>query len=78
MSFSLSWNVRISTTSDEVLLEKASVFNYIQLLGAKNFKELCNLGFYLQHAFERREIILKSFFVWLCPLMYFFFKKTGL
>ena len=47
----------------EVLLKKASVFKYIQLLGAKNFKELCNLGFYLQHAFERREIILKSFSV---------------
>ena len=33
----------------------------MQLLSAKNFKELCNLGCYLKHAFERREIILISF-----------------
>ena len=37
--------------------KKALVYKYIQLF-ARNFKELCNLGCYLQHAFERREIII--------------------
>ena len=45
--------------------EKASVYKYIQLLSARNFKELCNIGCYLQHAFERRESILRSFSGWL-------------
>ena len=39
--------------------KKASFFKYIQLLSVRNFKELCNLGCYLQHAFERREIIIR-------------------
>ena len=41
--------------------KKTSVFKYIQLLSAKNFTVLCTLGCYLQHAFESREIILRSF-----------------
>ena len=50
------------TYQKEVLLvKKTSVFKYIQLLSAKNFKELCNLGCYLKQAFERREIMLRSF-----------------
>ena len=43
----------------------ASVFKCIHLLSARNFKELCYLGCYLQHAFERREIIVRSFSDWL-------------
>ena len=42
-----------------------SVFKYIQLLSAKNLKELCDLSCYLQHAFERREITFRSSSVWL-------------
>ena len=45
--------------------KKASVFKYIQLSSARNFKVLCKLGCYLQHAFERPEIILRSFSGWL-------------
>ena len=41
--------------------KKTSVFKSIQLSSARNFKELCNLGCYLQNAFERRKIILRSF-----------------
>ena len=51
------------TYQKEVLLvkKKTSVFKYIQLLSARNFTVLCTLGCYLQHAFESREIILRSF-----------------
>ena len=49
-----------SDTEDEfhsvLRRKKAEVFKYIRLLSAKNFKELCNLCCYLQHAFERREL----------------------
>ena len=36
--------------------KKASVFKYIQQLSGRNFRELCNIGCYLQHAFAKREI----------------------
>ena len=50
------------TYQKEVLLvKKTSVFKYIQLLSARNFTVLCTLGCSLQHAFESREIILRSF-----------------
>ena len=44
------------------------------MLTAKNFKELCNLGcyMYLQHAFERREIMLRSFLGWLVSFFVIF------
>ena len=50
--------------------EKSSVLN---TFSARNFKELCNLGCYLQHAFERRrEIILRSFSGWLVSVFVLF------
>ena len=44
----------------------------LQLLSARNFKELYNLVCYLQHAFERREIILRTFSRWLVSVFVIF------